>query len=145
MDNNQTFRITSINWRWLVVTYCFLVLFHLFPTSLVAGLSLFRLQPLAFPIFAWLGVGIVAVCAYVGFRSARITIVEPGIASILYVATLFLVLPNKWPGAFYSRVMTTPWLVAFLILVFLAGCFGGALGQWMQLRKEAKKAAGHAA
>ncbi len=141
MDNAWTFRITSISWRWLVVTYCFLVLFHLLPSSLVSGLSLFRLQALIVPILAWLGIGIVTVCAYVGFRSAGITLGEAGIASMLYVATLFFVLPKEWPPSFQYRVLTTPWLAAFLIVIFLAGLGGAAFGKWLKIRKQTKEVA----
>lgn len=139
MNNNWTLRISSLNWRWLVVTYCFLVLFHLLPSSLVSGLSLFRIQPLIVPIFAWLGVGIIAVCAYVAFRSAGITLVEAGIASMLYVATLFFVLPKEWPPSFYYRVLSTPWIAPFLLVIFLTGLGGAAFGKWLQMRKQKKQ------
>ena len=140
MDNNQTFRITSIDWRWLVVTYCFLVMFHLFPSSLVSGMSFFSVahygyDAVAWPILTWVAVGIVVVCAYVGFRSTGITLWEAGIASTLYVATLFFVLSKEWPSSFYNRILITPWLVLFLILVFLTGLGGAAFGKWLQLRK----------
>jgi hypothetical protein len=140
MNNDQTFRLSSFNWRWLVVTYCFLVLFHLLPSSLVSGLTLFAIQHLVVPIFAWLGVGIFAVCAYVGYRSTVITLGEAGIASMLYVATLFIVLSKEWPPSFHYRVLNTIWLAPFLIVVFLAGLGGAAFGKWLQLRKQKKQA-----
>jgi hypothetical protein len=137
MNNASMFRLGSVNWRWLVVTYCFLILFHYFSSFLVSGMNLFFRYPLAL-IFLWLCGGIVIVCAYVGFWSVGTTIVEPGIASVLYVVSLFILLPNVWQG-FYFRVIVTPWLAAFLILVFLAGCFGATLGEWLHLRKEKRQ------
>ena len=139
MIENRTFHISSLNWRWLVVTYCFLVLFHLLPSSLVSGLSLFAIQHQIVPIFAWLGVGLIAVCAYVGYRSTVNTLGEAGIASMLYVATLFFVLSKQWPPRFYYRVLTTAWIAPFLIVIFLAGLGGAAFGKWLQLRKQKKE------
>jgi len=140
MQRNERSRfLISIDWRWVVVTYCFFVLFVLFPSYFGDDLAgFFRLQGHWWTFFEK-GVGVAIVSGYVGFRSKRITIVEPGIASVLYVTSLFFLLPNAWPRAFYYRVITTPWLVAFLILVFLVGCFGAALGEWLQMRKEKKQ------
>jgi hypothetical protein len=140
MNNTSVVRLRPTSWKWLVVTYCFLILFHCFPSSLMSGMNLiFTFFP-PFSITLWLGIGIVSVSAYVGFRSLGATIVEPGIASVFYVASLFFLLPDVWPRAFYYRVITTPWLAAFLILVFLAGCLGAALGGWLQLRREKRQA-----
>jgi hypothetical protein len=126
----------SIEWQWMVVTYCLFVLFVLFPSYLGGDLAgLFRLHGHWWTFFEK-GVGVAVVSGYVGFRSKRITIVEPGIASVLYVTSLFFLLPSIWPRDFYYRVIATPWLVAFLVLALLAGCLGAAVGEWLQLRRE---------
>jgi hypothetical protein len=134
MNDNQKFRITSISWRWLVVAYCFLVLFHLFPSILVSGMILFEQRSLL-PILAWLGVGIIAVCTYVAYRSVGITLGEAGIAPMLYFVTLLFVLPQAWPPSFHYRILATPWIVPFLLVIALAGLGGAAFGKWLQLRK----------
>ncbi len=144
MDDRLKFHTPSINWRWLVVTYCFLILFHMFPSFLVSGMNLLRLQPILVPIYPWLGIGIIAVCTYVGYRSVGTTIVETGIASVLYVITLFFVFPNEWSHGFYYRIIATVWLAPFLVLIFLAGLGGAAFGKWLQLRKQQKQPASEA-
>jgi hypothetical protein len=136
MNSTSIMRLRPSSWGWLVVTFCFLVLFHFIPSSFVIGMNLIITFLPSVSIFLWLGIGIIPVCAYVGYRSVRTTIVEPGIASALYVASLFFFLPSAWPRAFYYRIITTPWIVAFLVLVILAGCLGAAVGKWLQLRRE---------
>ena len=139
MDNARAFTIRSFNWQWLVVTYCFLVIFHLLPSFIVTGKSLLRYQELFIPLYLWSSVGIIAVCAYVGYRAKGIVLGEAGIAGMLYATTLYAVLPYDWPPNLLFRVLLTFWLAPLLLLIFLLGFGGAAFGKWLQLQKQNKQ------
>ena len=145
MDNERAFTIRSFKWQWLVVTYCFLVLFHLLPSFIMFGPSLLHYERQYFPVYIWTGIGIVVVSAYVGYRSKGFALGEAGIASMLYVTMLYAILPHSWPPSLYYRVFPTFWLAPLLLLIFLFGFGGAAFGKWMQLRKETKQTVGGAA
>lgn len=135
MNDKQTFHLNNIDWRWLVVTYCFLVLFHLLPSLLASGLQEFFLSRGTWRFILWSGGGIALVSAYVGRRSIGITILEPGIASMLYMATLIPTTSNiRAINASGYRLVGL--LVALILIALLAGCFGAAVGEWLQVRRE---------
>lgn len=137
MDTGKERRFRmSINWRWLVVTYCFLILFSLFPTFLAFGTQVF-FQPYATQWFTlWAGSSMAVVCGYVGVRSRGIILLEPGVASLLYVLTLFAAFVSPWENIKgYGRV---EFKIALLVLAFLIGFGAAAVGEWLQLRKEKK-------
>lgn len=145
MDTNQRSRAAKIDWSWLIVTYCFLVIFHLFPLYLI-GLPVHVPQSmqgsmLFDPII--LGLGVLFVSAYIGMKSKGITILEPGIASSLYVLTVLVrrvelsALPDRARDIGYL----TLWLMLVLLLAFLLGCGGAAFGEWLQMRKQKKQMA----
>jgi hypothetical protein len=134
MNDTRTVRLTRIDWRWLVVTYCFLVLFHLLPTLLDLSLRQFLLSLGIWRFAVWTGGGIALVSAYVGYRSIGITILEPGIASMIYMATLILTM-SKIRDIHASGYRLVGLLVALHLIVFLIGCFGAAIGEWLQARR----------
>jgi hypothetical protein len=138
MSDKQRFHLTKIDWRWLVVTYCFLVLFHLLPSLLASGLQQFFLSKGTWRFIVWAGGGIALVSTYVGRRSNDITILEPGVASMLYMATLIPTASNisDMNASGYRLVGL---LVALHLMAFLVGCFGAAAGEWMQARRERKE------
>lgn len=138
MSDNHTVHFTKIDLRWLVVTYCFLVLFHLLLSLLVSGLKEFFLTSGILRFILWSGGGIVLVSGYVGRRSSGITILEPGIASMLYMATLIPAVSNI-RGINASGYRLVGLLVALLLIAFLVGCFGAAAGEWMQARRIRKE------
>jgi hypothetical protein len=137
MENRQLFRLRPIDWRWFIVSYCFLVLFHLFPSFLISRVSDTVDEPFGFTV--WLGAGIVVVCAIIGYWSREITILEPGLASVLYTFTLLGTLKTLWLfGRGYRSVAGQALL---LLSMFVVGCLGSALGEWIQMRKERSQAA----
>ena len=139
MDTGKERRIRMlINWRWLVVTYCFLILFSLFPTFLAFGTQVF-FQPYATQWFTlWAGGTMAVVCGYVGFRSRGITLLEQGIASLLYVLTLIAAFESPWENVKgFSRV---EFKIGLLLLAFLIGFGAASVGEWLQMRKERRLA-----
>jgi len=138
MNDTRTLRLTKIDWRWLVVTYCFLVLFHLLPSLLELTLWQLLLSPGIWRFALWTGGGIALVSAYVGYRSIGVTILEPGIASMLYMATLIPTVSHiRYISASGYRLVGL--LVALLLIAFLVGCFGAAAGEWLQARREKER------
>jgi len=139
MNNASMFRLGSVNWQWLVVTYCFLILFSLFPTFLAFGTQMF-FQPYATQWFTmWTGSSMAVVCGYVGLRSRGITLLEPGIASLLYALTLFLAFESPLENMKgFSRV---EFWIGFFLLVFVIGFGAAAVGEWLQMQREKKQAA----
>jgi hypothetical protein len=138
MNDTQTLRLTRIDWRWLVVTYCFLVLFHLLPSLLEATLWQFIGSFGIWRFAVWAGCGIALISAYVGYRSTGITILEPGIAAMLYMATVIPTMSKiRYIPATGYRLIGL--LVALHLIAFLVGCFGAAAGNWLKTRRERKE------
>jgi hypothetical protein len=129
--------LMSMDWRWVFVTYCFFVLFVLFPTYLADDLAgWFRLHGRGWSLFEQ-GVGVAIVSGYVGFRSKRITIFEPGIASVLCLLTCLAPTTSSWDLVRSEvRITLLFYLLLILLLAFLIGVGGAAVGEWLQMRKE---------
>jgi hypothetical protein len=135
MNETQALDLPRIEWRWLIVTYCFLVLFHLLPSLLEISLWQFLLSRENWRFVLWAGGGIALVSAYVGYRSNGASILESGIASMFYMATLSATMSKirDIPATGYRLIGL---LVALHLIAFLIGCFGAAVGKWMQSRRE---------
>lgn len=137
MEENRTLNVIQINWRWLVVTYCFLVLFHLLPSLLISNLWQFFFGKGMWRFSCWAWGGMLLVGAYVAYRSTSMTIIGSGIASMLYMATVIPTLSDiRYIPASGARYVGL--LVALHLIAFLFGCFGGALGEWVKWRNEKK-------
>ena len=148
MNDNRLFQLRPMNWQWLVLTFCFLILFHLFPSFVVVGgartsMEFFlHREAVVWPTLAWMAIGIFAVSYYVGFRSRSATILEPGLAAVFYLATLFLTMSHS--GEFDTvrhLIIFVLWMVLMHLLAFLIGCGGAAFGEWLRMRKEKKQVA----
>jgi hypothetical protein len=151
MNENRLFQQRPLNWQWLILSYCFLILFHLFPSFVVAGgtstnteifLRTFHMPLELWPMVAWMVIGIFAVACYVGYRSQPITILEPGLASVLYLGTLLFTMTNfGYVDTTRLFIYLTLWIVLLHLFAFLIGCAGATVGEWLQLRKEKKQVA----
>jgi hypothetical protein len=148
MNDNRLFQLRPLDWRWLVLTYCFFILFHLFLSFIVVwggrtNTEIFlRTDTVMWPTLAWMVVGIFLVASYVGFRSISITVLEPGLAAVFYLATLFLSMKNVGQADTVRHlIILTLWVVLMHLLAFLIGCGGAAFGEWLQMRKEKKQMA----
>jgi hypothetical protein len=139
MIDTPTLRLMKIDWRWLVVTYCFLVLFHLLPSLLELTLWQLLLASAIWKFAVWTAGGVALVSAYVGYRSRSAIILESGIAAMLYTATLIATL-SKLRNIYAEGYRLIGLLVALHLIVFLVGCFGAAAGGWLQSRKERAQA-----
>lgn len=135
MSNNQNLNVIQLDWRWLVVTYCFLVLFHLLPSLLMSSLWQFFFGKgiWRFSIWAWSGMVIVA--AYIGYRSTTIAVLASGVASMLYMATLIPTMSDI-RGVHASGARIIGLLVALHLISFLFGCLGAVIGLLIRRKTE---------
>ena len=142
MDNATT-QPVLFDWRWMIVTYCFLVLFHLTPSSLILGTELgawnvfLRASEHVLTMATWLVLGIFIVNAYIGYRSRGVTIFGSGVASSLYLLTVVLAtsIPGAYPSTTHRIIIVTLWLMLVVLGTFLLGCAGTAFGRWLRTRK----------
>ena len=139
MSQDSIITKKAIDWRWLVVSFCFLVLFHLFPSSLASDLRPFISLSSWVSFTLWGVGGIAAVSAYVGFRSGGKAILEPGLAALLYIFLLRSIVSRTGNSAdFFGPI---PVWVAFLPIAYLIGCAGAIIGAWFHRRREKTNAA----
>lgn len=138
MNDTQALRLMKIDWRWLVVTYCFLILFHLLPSLLELSVLRGLLDRGIWQFVAWTAFGATAIGGFVGYRSQHTIVLESGIASMLYMATLILIL-SKVRHVNASGYRLIGLLVALHLIIFLVGCSGAAVGKWVQARRERKE------
>jgi hypothetical protein len=125
--------INNFSWRWTLVTYCYLVLFHL----LLSYYFLYPAMTFTFTAgssgtYVWLGVGIVIVSTYVSFRSARLLFFEPGFASLFYCLTIFFAFSAHTPTFFLYTLGTR---VAIILLYVILGFASSALMSWTRIRR----------
>ena len=132
MESRQLFQLRPIDWQWFIVSYCFLTLFHLLPLFLIAGSTNWFVEPFGFLV--WLALGAAIVSAIIAFQSRGITILEPGLASILYTFTLLGTAKTQWLFGHGFRSVAEQALL--LLAVFVIGCCGAIVGEWLQIRKE---------
>ena len=137
----------SIDWRWIVAAYCYLVLFHLLPTSLMGGLMIFPrfpgggggsgLNPSDLATI-WLLGGIAVVSFIVGWRSKGFTIVEPVVAGMLYAITTTLGFHELVRVHVRDRVALAAvfWLLIVMILSAVSAWMGEAVQQKRLKRAE---------
>jgi hypothetical protein len=135
----------SVDWRWIVAAYCYLVLFHLLPTYLMGGLMIFPrfpgggggsgLKPSDLATI-WLLGGIAVVSFIVGWRSKGFTILEPAVAGMLYAITTTLGFHELVTAHVRDRVALAAvfWLLIVMILSVASAWMGEAVQQ-RKLRK----------
>jgi hypothetical protein len=137
MEDNSKQRIFgTFDWRWFVVGYCSLILFHLLPSYFLFGLRqlLFFRDPSFFMV--WICIGIIVVSVYMAYRSNGWTLFEPPLASLLYITTVFFMFPGystRPPASSLARTRLT------MMALALAVSFGGAIiGELLQMRNRRK-------
>ena len=140
MDEKRSiFKVPPINWQWVLVGYCFFVVFHLLPSFLLFGFSKALLKE-ELPAFIWFFLGLGIVSFFIGYKSRGVTIIEPAIAALLYTLTLIFEF-----GTFSARSLSLRnvgalyvWTVVVLVLT-LTGAWIGELVQARRARIAAKK------
>ncbi|MFH0991415.1 MAG: hypothetical protein V1799_15515 [bacterium] len=130
--------IKDFDWRWVVVSYCFFVLFHLLTTFLLISPVIASAILGIWGSAIWAGLGVGSISCYVGYRSNRYTLFEPGLASMFYSVTLSLIVGR---ALFKDPLVNLiKYEIPFAIIVLCCSLFGAALGEWIQWRREMKAA-----
>jgi hypothetical protein len=138
MRDDRTLNVIHLDWRWLVVTYCFLLLFHYLPSLLLSNLGQVFFGNGVWRIACWAWGGMALVGAYVAYRATSMTILGSGLASILYMSTVIYTMSDIL-SIHASGFRYVGLLVALHLIGFLFGCFGGAVGEWTKWRRGAAK------
>lgn len=128
----------TLSWKWTIVSFCFLVLFHLVPTYLIVSPGLMFRDWQFIEVVAWIGMGIAPVSIYVGMRSHNPRILEPAIAAIVYCLSMgwFLRAQDGAPNSIFQ----TRYVVAMTVVAFVVGFASAGFTAILRMRKEAKAA-----
>lgn len=126
----QPFR--KIDWRWVGIGYCLYIVYHLLPSYLLLGMARHGLTGETAKA-VWLYVGLGAIGLYIGYRSHGITILEPAISALLYMATLTLLFDQFWGRSFGPRSVGLIyfWIVGGFFIAFVSAW----VGELIQARK----------
>ena len=130
MNTNQNKWITfPPDWTWVTVGFCYYVLIHLLPMSILNWMSgnnnFFQMLS-----SAWAFGGLAVVAFIIGFKSKNIAVLEAIIASLLYALTLNVAMANMWTE---SLTLTGP---LWLILAFVTSAISATIGEIVQNMKE---------
>ena len=140
----------SLDWRWIVAGYCYLILFHLLPTYLMAGTSVFVVRPVigeggtglhaeAFAVqMVWLLGGVAAVAFVVGWKSKGFTILEPALSGALYALTTGFAFHRLASVRVHDREALA--VVLWILIVIILSSTSAWLGEMVQQRKSGKTA-----
>lgn len=121
-----------IDWRWVGIGYCLYIVYHLLPSYLLLGLARYGLTGKLVKGM-WLFIGLAVIGGYIGFRSRGITILEPAISALLYMATLALLFDQFWGRSFGPRSvgLIYVWIVGGFVIAFVSAW----VGELVQARK----------
>ncbi|MCK9410054.1 MAG: hypothetical protein WCX28_08220 [Bacteriovoracaceae bacterium] len=109
------------DWKWITVGFCYFVLGHLFPISLMNLLS--SGGGLFYAITgAWSFGGLAVVAFIIGYRSKNIAVVEAVIASILYTLVMNVAVMKMWTGTF--QLSGFRWMVMILAISIISATIG---------------------
>lgn len=138
MENLSTGNLVGRpDWKWVGVSYCFFVVYHLLPT--IVMIAFFRGGlGLGWNVgsFLWMFFGLALVGIYVGYKSVGITIIEPAISSVAYVLTLMVALHSAWNLPYGLRSL---WTSGAVILAAVAIVIVSAwIGETIQARRRIK-------
>jgi hypothetical protein len=136
MENRKIeFRLGSIDWSWVGVGYCFLVVFHLLPSYLLLGIGKFG-EHAELLKAVWLFLGLAIVSFYIGYRSWGVTIVEPALSAFLYTITLGFLL-GELSGRSYS-LRSAGFLYVWIVAILVVATLSAWIGERVQSRRQQK-------
>jgi hypothetical protein len=109
------------DWRWITVGFCYFVLGHLFPISL---LNLLSVNGGIFSAItsAWAFGGLAVVSFIIGFRSRNIAVLEAVIASIAYTLIMNIAVMNMWTRTF--QFTGVRWMFMILTISIISATIG---------------------
>jgi hypothetical protein len=99
------------DWRWITVGFCYCVLGHLLPISVLeifsGGHDCIHMVPVV-----WSLGGLAAIALFVGYRSRNVTVFEAVIACAAYALMMDGAVANKWTDAW--RLTGFRWMIVIL-------------------------------
>jgi hypothetical protein len=136
INTEQIFAVRPFRWKWVGVSFCLFVSFHLLPAYITGTFSAVTfMNPWVDPGWmVWIFLGIGMVGTFIGYKSRGITVFEPAVASLMYVVVLAFTLPRFWSPALGTK-QAAILLLAF-IGAFVVSVAGSAFGEILQQRKE---------
>jgi len=124
--------------RWILVAYCFLVIFVLLPTFLVAPLVVTVTEGNYGKIVVWLLTGVGCISFLVGALSRRLTVAEPAIATFLFLVTLIFELDwgrtSIWGSHLPLSVRPLAELIMWAMWSMFLALMSAMLGRWVRLK-----------
>jgi len=134
-DTKNLWALRPIDWKWIGMGYCYFVVFHMLPSYFFTG-TRFSLMRSGFVelMGVWLFIGLAFVAFFIGFHSRGVTVIEPGLSSLMYAITIFFYL-GRFTGQDVS-LRTIGYAYITALMFFLTAVLSAWLGEKMQQRKE---------
>jgi len=126
MDTIQKQWITfPPDWTWISVGFCYFVIGHLFPISIMNWMSR------SFSFFqtlssAWAFGGLAVIAFIIGLKSKNIAVLEAIIACLLYTLVMNVAMANMWTGSL--RLTGLLWM----IVAFVTSTISVTIGEIVQ-------------
>jgi hypothetical protein len=109
------------DWRWITVGFCYFVLGHLFPISVLDLLSVGH--GVYHNVSAvWSYGGLAAIAFVIGYRSRNIAVLEAAIASTVYVLMINGAVANKLTDAW--KLTGFRWMIIILAITIVSATIG---------------------
>ena len=134
MEANTSTRKLDVDLRWIGVGVCFFIVMHLLPTYLLYEL---RVITTMFSTFfsIWAFGGMAFVGFFIGWMSKGVTIIEAGLASLIYAFILMGAINYELGGPMVFPMVIKPWIWVIAVLVIAtASAWLGEMVQAMQER-----------
>jgi hypothetical protein len=120
-----------INWTWILVGFCFYIVFHLFPTYTI--LSFPTIKPNGILTILFIGVSAIGVIS--GYLSEKKIYIESGIAALLYTLLIVILLntlfneKSSYPN--YELFHLVNQSISFYIFIMLGSFALAGIGSWI--------------
>lgn len=137
MEPISSSKSLKIDWRWVGLGICFFIVMHLLPTYLLFQFRIItHIYSTLFSI--WVFAGMAFVGFTIGWKSKGVTILEAGIASLLYGFILLMAISEVWGGRWITETSrgSLVWYVAVVVIATVSAWFGEAV---QSLKKRGEK------
>ena len=127
----------TINWQWVWVGFCLLVTFHLIPTAFILrSFDLWKGFNIILPL--WIFFGLALISMYIGYRSTGVTIIEPLISSVGYMAAIGAAMNTQFLMMNHQKDFFI--MLAWMVPGLFCSVLGAWIGELIQLKKERRAA-----
>jgi hypothetical protein len=114
-------KIFTVDWRWIGLSFCFFICFHLLPSHIIYMVRI--ISPAMTTLHAvWMFAGMALVGFLIGYKSQGVTIWEAAIASTVYAFVLLSAINGLWQAKIEFK--TPYWIIAIIAIATLSAWFG---------------------